>query len=254
MVNVTAFGLSDVGRVREDNEDTIVVDGDHGFYLVADGMGGHLGGKTASLLAANTVHNLTKEMMLQGRLDAEAGQVRSQGALAFAVAQAVREASGAVYHMAQRHLHLRRMGTTLTCVCIENDYAVVAHVGDSRCYVWRDQTLSQLTSDHSYVNEQIQAGLLARDDARVHQYRNIITRSVGIEPNILVDVHGVDLEPGDCLVLCSDGLSNMVDDAMISDVLVSENNPEEVCEQLLEMALRLGGTDNVSVICIMTDR
>ncbi len=315
---IASAAKSDVGQVREKNEDSFLINAELGLYVVADGMGGHLGGQMASQLAVSgieaslrasqpgaaaaepTVGGAAAALAAQAaspvsrdaRADAPAtaadgaatavpggagagdevglasgGDAAAPGevaalppgaagepvpggaAAARRLAEAVRAACGAIYDRAQADQALAGMGTTVTAVLVFGPWAVVAHVGDSRCYLRRGNQLTQITDDHSLVNEQMKAGLLSRDQARSSRLKNIITRSVGFERDVAVDTIALGLLPGDCLLLCSDGLINMVEDEEIAACLASVEL-QAAPARLVEMANARGGDDNITVICL----
>jgi protein phosphatase len=240
---------TDVGMKREHNEDSFLVNEDLGLYVVCDGMGGHAGGETASRLAVQTI----ERELLSARLrpdDPFADQAPlAQTPLAGVLREAVEGACAAVFRTSKMNPELQGMGTTCIALLIRGEHALVGHVGDSRAYLVRDGEIVQLSEDHSLVNEQVRAGLLTNDEARHSRLKNIITRSVGFEEDVLVDVLGVETRPGDRLLLCSDGLSNLVDNDEIRAHLAGEAL-EKVPEKLVALANARGGDDNSTVIAI----
>ena len=242
--------MSDVGRVREQNEDSFLVDDQLQLFLVADGMGGHLGGKRASSLTVETVQRFVAERItkLTGAGSADAGQ--QQSALPTMLAEAIRFACREVYEEAKKDAALQGMGTTLTALLLQSDYAFIGHVGDSRCYLKRADEMLQVTDDHSLVNEQIRAGLLSPDQALASGFKNIITRSVGYEPDVAVDTFSFPVQEGDRLFLCSDGLSNLVEIHEIGQAL-EDLDLEDVPKAMIKLANARGGDDNITVVCLM---
>lgn len=227
---------TDVGMVRENNQDALLVAAP--LFAVADGMGGHRGGEVASATAleilASTFGSSTSRQDL---------------------VEAVRRANAKVWDKAQLDDDLRGMGTTLTALAkvhdeTGNEQIVVANVGDSRTYLLREGEISQLTSDHSFVEEMIRAGEITAEEAEVHPKRNIVTRALGVEPTVDADV--IDLQPvvGDRLLLCSDGLTREVTDAQIAATLRQLKNPEEAARELVNMAKSNGGHDNITVVIV----
>jgi serine/threonine protein phosphatase PrpC len=241
---------TDVGMKREHNEDSFLVNEELGLYVVCDGMGGHAGGETASRLAVQTV----EKELISARLrtdDPFAGGARSDDRLlAEALQEAIEGACSIVYRTSRSQSELQGMGTTCIALVLHGDAAIVGHVGDSRVYLVRDGGIRQLTEDHSLVSEQVRAGLLTPDEAKHSRLRNIITRSVGFEEDVVVDVVGFESRPGDRFLLCSDGLSNLVDAEEIRITLASERDPAEVCKSLVGLANERGGDDNVTVIAV----
>ena len=228
---------SDVGRVRSANEDHCAVFDDptgRRLLVVADGMGGHRGGATASRLAVEAIGRHFER-------DA-AASVAPADRLAEAIRQANREV-----HAASRHdAELRGMGTTVVALLVDPEGAWVAHVGDSRAYLVRDDRLEALTEDHSVVAELMRRGLLTPDEAEVHPRRNEILRSVGVDETVEAELRRIELAPGDRIVLCSDGLCGVVSDEEILD-LARDGSAERAVAALIEAANAAGGPDNVTV-------
>jgi protein phosphatase len=230
---------------REHNEDWFLVNESLGLYVVCDGMGGHAGGETASRVACEAIeHEVTA-----ARESAPSGP-SSIERLADVLRQAVHGACAAVYRTSLTDPELQGMGTTVVALLVNGDDAVVAHVGDSRVYHVRDGEVTQLTEDHSLVNEQVRAGLLSPDEARYSRLKNIITRSVGFEEDVAVDLAPIGTRPGDVFVLCSDGLSNLVDAEEIGGIVLHSASPEETCADLVELANDRGGDDNITVLVV----
>jgi len=241
---------TDVGMKREHNEDSFLVNEDLGLYVVCDGMGGHAGGETASRLAVQTV----EKELISARLRTDDPFASDEGVdktpLATALQEAIEGACSVVYRTSRSQPELGGMGTTCIALLLHRDIAVVGHVGDSRAYLVRDGGILQLTEDHSLVNEQVRAGLLTSEEAKHSRLRNIITRSVGFEEDVLVDVSGFETRMGDRFLLCSDGLSNLVSMEEIRVTLASERDPADVCKSLVGLANERGGDDNVTVVAV----
>ncbi|MEE8408111.1 MAG: Stp1/IreP family PP2C-type Ser/Thr phosphatase [Myxococcota bacterium] len=249
-MNIIAVGQSDVGRVREHNEDAHLVSNDLGLYVVADGMGGHLGGQTASSLAVQTVEETVAQFAPQ--IEDGAGVMPLESSpVPRLLADAVRAACGAIFDVAQNDPDLLGMGTTVTALVVKSGRAFIAHVGDSRCYLQRKGRIIQITDDHSLVNEQIKAGLITREQARQSRLKNIITRSVGFEKDVAVDTFALPVQAGDRLLMCSDGLANFVDDTEIGLALATLRL-EEVPAAMIDLANERGGDDNITVVCVAT--
>jgi protein phosphatase len=204
---------SDVGRKRENNQDSFTCAPDIHLYLVADGMGGHQGGETASQIATESVVKTLRDDFKK-RLPLQAGstegisaelEIRISSALREAISMANRE----IHQFAAKNPALQGMGTTTTALLLYANRAWIGHVGDSRCYFARphENAIWQLTRDHSWVQEKIRAGLITRAQAKTDRMRNVITRSVGFEPNVEVDIYTAEVQPGDTFLLCSDGLT-----------------------------------------------
>ncbi|RYF09189.1 MAG: Stp1/IreP family PP2C-type Ser/Thr phosphatase [Deltaproteobacteria bacterium] len=246
---IRAASQSDVGQVREQNEDSLLVREDLGLFVVADGMGGHVGGKMASSLAVETI--ATQLAACVDQLDEPPQTSLDASVVPRLLANAVRAACSTIYERAQAEPALHGMGTTVTALLIHHERAFIAHVGDSRCYVQRGERIMQVTDDHSLVNEQIKAGLLSREQARQSRLKNIITRSVGFERDVAVDTFTLAIRPDDRFLLCSDGLINMVDDQEIGATLAA-HSLDTVPQRLVEMANARGGDDNITVVCVQS--
>lgn len=247
-MDVVSSGASDVGQVREKNEDSYLIAENLSLYVVADGMGGHLGGKTASTMA---VAKIEEAVRFQHESIEEAAHVTplESSIVPRILADAVRDACHAIYDKAAADPELQGMGTTVTAMLVLADRGFIAHVGDSRCYLQRGNRVVQLTDDHSLVNEQIKAGLLTPEQAATSRLKNIITRSVGFERDVAVDTFAMPLLSGDRFLLCSDGLSNLVDDTEIGSALASMEL-ESVPTSMVELANTRGGDDNITVVCL----
>jgi serine/threonine protein phosphatase PrpC len=239
-----SFAL-DPGRARLNNEDAVLVDANLGAFLLADGMGGYNAGEVASELAVQTMLS-----HLQGWA---ARATNAHGLLVsarLAMTQAAQEANRAVYEASISKPELAGMGTTLVAALHHGPQLLIGHVGDSRAYRLRQDKLLQLSRDHSLLQEQIDAGLIAPEDARFAAHRNLVTRAVGVEPEVDLEVHEHSLMAGDLLLLCSDGLTDMVTDADIATVLRSNENLQNAAAALVKAANLAGGRDNISVILV----
>jgi PPM family protein phosphatase len=231
-VNVRAGAATDIGLVREGNEDSYLVQ--QPLFVIADGMGGHRGGEVASRLAIETIESLFR---------------RGEGALS----EQVQEANRAVFERSTIDRAVAGMGTTLTAALVEGDRARLAHVGDSRAYLFRGGEMRMLTEDHTLVHRMVQQGEITEAEAERHPQRSVVTRALGIEMSIPVDEVVVDLEHGDRLLLCSDGLTSMVDDEAIGRILAAEPDPQRAAEALVTAANDGGGVDNTTVIVIAVE-
>jgi len=241
-VKLVAFGLSDVGHCRETNEDNYFFDTALGLYAVADGMGGHAAGEVASRLAVDAIEELFRR---NGGIGASAEEAAEK--LQAAVAEANRRICDSIHS----HVEQRGMGTTVVTLLAVGDRIVVGHVGDSRAYLLRDGVLERLTHDHSWVSEQVKAGLLTNDDAQRHPMRNIVTRALGSRADVSADVVERRTRPGDVYLLCSDGLNAMLHDDQIREALDRHReDPEGACRALIDAANARGGEDNTTVIVL----
>lgn len=224
---------TDVGRVRQGNEDSYLVQ--EPLFAVADGMGGHLGGEIAS---ATTVETITAA----AETDPPHDTTR--------LAAMVREANSAVWEKAQGDGELRGMGTTCTLVLLEGQELHIAHVGDSRAYLLRAGELSQVTEDHTLVNRMVREGRLKPEEADRHPQRSIITRALGVDAEVEVDELTLGVEEGDRFLLCSDGLTSMIDFTTLRETLAGVPSPQAAVERLVELANEAGGEDNITVVLV----
>jgi PPM family protein phosphatase len=227
-VRLRVGARTDVGRVREGNEDGFVAS--EPLFAVADGMGGHQGGEVASKVALET---------LQKAADGTAD-----------LAEVVQEANRAVFTRASQDPALLGMGTTLTAVLVEEHRLHLAHVGDSRMYLARDGRLERITRDHTVVEEMVEQGRLTPEEAAIHPQRSIVTRALGVEEDIQVDELDLDVRPGDRVLLCSDGLTGMVDEGEILRLLTEHRNAQAATDALVDAANRAGGQDNITAVIL----
>lgn len=251
-LKISAAGLTDVGRKRNHNEDSFLVDEELHLYVVADGMGGHAGGGTASRIAVETIdRELRRAREARGSLFTQ--QVALQDSpLPEVIRAAVERACRSIFTAAQEDPRLTGMGTTVISLLVQGEHAFFAHVGDSRAYLVRGDLIQQISEDHSLVNEQIKAGMITPEEAKHSRYKNIITRSVGFEEEVQVDVMGLLCEPGDTFVLCSDGLANMLEDKEL--LRLTRDHPlPEIPKHLIALANDRGGDDNITVIVVRTE-
>jgi len=228
-VRIEVGSATDIGRVRERNEDSVLVDPP--LYVVADGMGGHRGGQVASQVALETMEELGTE---------------GRGPLA----EHVRQANRAVWDRSVEDEQLSGMGTTLTAARIEGTNALIAHVGDSRAYLLRDGLLRQLTSDHTLVARMVKSGEISEAEADVHPHKNVLTRALGTDEQVEVDEDSIALADGDRLLLCSDGLTGMVTEDQIQAILENSDQPQQAADRLVKAANRAGGIDNITVVVL----
>lgn len=224
---------------RERNEDAFLSLPDIQFYAVADGMGGHAGGQRASQLAIETIQELVLEHV----------DVIQQEEVARLLGDAIRTASKKIYSESCERPELKGMGTTSTALMVFENQATIAHVGDSRVYLIRAGEIQQLSEDHSLVQDQYRAGLITSEQAKNSKYRNIITRSVGFEDDVDVDILILEALPGDVFLLCTDGLTTLVEDSEILEI-VSEGPEELVPRNLVDLANHRGGNDNITAVLV----
>ncbi len=246
-MRLSAWPITDVGRVRAHNEDSYLVNPDLGLYLIADGMGGHAGGAHASRTCVDVVGRVV-ERGLQGLADLPREVAAS--AVNDLLGAAASEASARIFDHGQNEPSLQGMGTTLSGMLFHQDRAHIVHIGDSRCYQFRAGGGRQLTNDHSWLAEQIAAGLLTEEEAALSDLKHIITRSVGFEREVQADVFGVNVNPGDAFLICSDGFCNYVDMDELAG-LARQNFYADLPKACADLALDRGGDDNITVVVIL---
>jgi protein phosphatase len=249
-MKIVSAGLTDVGRKRNHNEDSFLVDDEIQLYVVADGMGGHAGGGTASRIAVETIDKELRQVraIKEGNPFLTSTSLQDSP-LPEVIRNAVEQACLSIFNTAQEDPRLAGMGTTVISLLVKDQYAFFAHVGDSRAYLVRGDLIQQISEDHSLVNEQIKAGMITPEEAKHSRYKNIITRSVGFEEEVQVDVMGLACEPGDTFILCSDGLANMIEDREMLEV-VQTTKLQEIPKKLIDLANERGGDDNITVIAV----
>lgn len=247
MDGLRAAGLTDVGKNREQNEDHWVADTQRGVFIVSDGMGGRVAGELASKIVVEVLPDflLTR---LEEYQDLECEEVKH------AIVQAVAELSNLIHRESSKRPDFSGMGATVVLALVRPPQAMLAHVGDSRAYVFREHALQQLTRDHSIIQILLDMGQLAPEAAATHPARSQITQFVGMETRVFPDVRYIDLKPGDRLLLCSDGLTGMVEDAEIAEILETHADPKSACHTLIHAANNAGGKDNITVIIVDWNR
>ena len=251
-MKVAVGAKSDVGLKRSHNEDSLCVEPQLGLFVVCDGMGGHNAGEVASRLASDVVRTYVREQRQQGDPALADGYDPRFSSGTNRLASAVRLANETVYSAARNRSDYGGMGTTLVAALLEGPVASIAHVGDSRAYLVREGALEKLTEDHSLVAEQVRRGLLTEEEAEHSPQQNIITRAIGTEATIEVSLNELTLIPGDCFLLCSDGLTKGVRAAQILDAIQAAPDAQAASDQLIALANQAGGEDNTTVIVIMT--
>jgi PPM family protein phosphatase len=234
------------GMVRSHNEDSIAADAEAGLVVLADGMGGYNAGEVASGIAVEYIRTELKKQ-LTGKNPEDIDQNNAEKLISSHAAQA----NAAIYQSAQSQPQYSGMGTTLVVALWHDNHVSVGHVGDSRLYRLRDGKLSQVTRDHSLLQEQIDSGMITKEQARHSQNKNLVTRAVGIDPEVETEVHTYPVQVGDIYLMCSDGLNDMVTDEDIETTLSSlAANLQLAAQQLVQQACDNGGRDNVSVILV----
>lgn len=246
-MDIKASGKTDIGLVRKQNEDDFFIDPPLGLLVVADGMGGHAAGRVASKMATNFMKRYYKRKA--GKSSGQRGNQRGEySETTDHLDAAIRTANKAVYEAAQKMPGLKGMGTTIAAAHVEGNRLSIAHIGDSRVYLIRAGNIEQLTDDHSVVYEQVKRELITKEEAQKSEIKNILTRALGISAEAETDLAEMNVSPGDILLLCTDGLSNMVDDETLLTVVNATNDPALACEQLVSMANANGGRDNITVV------
>jgi PPM family protein phosphatase len=243
LVHYSAAAATDRGRKRASNEDAFGFSVEHGVYLVCDGMGGAAAGEIASSLAVEEMVRL---------LEHEAG--RESGSRAASMPslaeEAIAQANEAIFSRSQHNEKLNGMGTTLVGLLAEERRVWVFNVGDSRCYLFRNGRLEQITLDHSLVEEQVRLGRMSRSEALRSPLRNVITRALGTQNRVTPDIFELEPEPGDLFLLCSDGLTRELTDALIESMLGVDLPLDALCTRLVEAAKKAGGNDNITCILV----
>jgi serine/threonine protein phosphatase PrpC len=238
-----------IGRVRALNEDVYLVRAERGLFVVCDGVGGAPAGEVASQLAVDNVLEQLGRANGTTPASARADQTHYLPQTA-RLAEAVRHSNQFIYEEAQKDPRHAEMGTTIVGACITQHIASVVHVGDSRAYLWHKGRLEPLTRDHSLVEAQIRAGLLDRAESLNAAHQNILVRVLGREPDVDVEVNEVPVQPGDYLLLCSDGLTRMVTEPALADAISELRDPQRICDYLIDAANRNGGADNITVVVV----
>lgn len=247
-------GITDVGRKREANEDCFAIVPEDRLFVVADGMGGHAAGEVASRLAVSAIADFIASTRRDAEITWPFEYDTNMSVEGNRLKTAIRLANQRILDTISRKKDLEGMGTTLVGAIVSDGRLCVGHVGDSRAYLIRDGAITQLTSDHSWVNEQVKLGFLTRSDAVRHPFRNVVTRALGSKEDVVVDVSEQAVRPGDVILLCSDGLNTMLDDDAI--IRTIEEHPDDVADAATALVTRAnenGGEDNVTVILIKVD-
>jgi serine/threonine protein phosphatase PrpC len=240
-VQLAVGARSDVGMIRSGNEDNFFAEADErrGVFVVADGMGGHAAGEVASEMAVQIVARHL--LAVTSVIDPNAAE---------RVSQSLRDANRAIYERMLAEVDKQGMGTTVSVLMLSDNQFLIGQIGDSRIYLLRDGALSQITKDHSYVQEQVDAGLLTPEQARYHPYSNVITRCVGASESVEADIYRGEMLPGDVFLVASDGLTGMVDDRRLQQLLLARSGPGRIVDALIADANGRGGLDNITAIVV----
>lgn len=252
MIQLRVSGLTDVGRARRHNEDCYEIDEDRHLFVVADGMGGHSHGEVASRIAVDTIRRVV-QLGFEFGTDGERKRGDEPLQHTTLLGKAIRTAHDQVLRAIIRDASLQGMGTTVVGLLLDESTAALAHVGDSRAYRYRGGELELLTQDHTWVHEQVRAGYLSEEQARRHPLKNVVTRALGSEREVQVDLQEVEIAPGDIFLICSDGLTTMLHDTDIRTILAAGGSLDATCQALVEESNARGGLDNVTVILIAAE-
>jgi serine/threonine protein phosphatase PrpC len=237
-MKLTTFAFTDIGMKRKINQDSFLKDDSIGLFVVADGMGGHRGGEVASRLAVEVLQQYCQQNPhLPGR------EVLDKG---------INLSCLAIYKKSLDHEELAGMGTTVVAMLVRSDVLYVGQVGDSRAYLIHKNSIWQITEDHSLLNEELRAGRLAAGQVASYQFKNVITRSVGYENHVLVDIYRRKVQSGDIFLSCTDGLSGLVEDSEILEE-ITKNGPDLGLENLVKLANKRGGDDNITALAIAVE-
>ena len=248
-MTILSAGKTDTGKTRKNNEDSYLVDEGMRLYAVADGIGGHEGGEVASRMAIKGLSQIIQERFSVSDDTPTHGISSESDAVKSALNHAFTLANKTIRQAAAGNPALFNMGTTMTALVFREKTAYLAHVGDSRAYRLRSGELTQVSEDHTVVAEQVRAGLLTAGQARTTPYRHIITRALGIDAKIVIDQGAIEVRPDDTFLLCTDGLTEMVEDEQIRRIL-SNAPPREAAELLVREANARGGVDNITVVVV----
>jgi len=244
-LDIKVYGNTNIGRVRKNNEDAYGIYPDLSLFIVADGLGGHAGGEVASRLAVETIKD--------GLVSTES--YRSSAEITERIIEAIKGANNRIIQRASMMYDLKGMGTTVVVVKLEEDNAMIAHVGDSRMYLIRKNKITQITKDHTVVEEYIRLGLLTLQEALYHPNRHMLSRALGVSYDIDVDVADIQIAEGDIIILCTDGLTNMLSEKeILSAITELMPSPEKITDRLITLANNHGGIDNITVITICIEQ
>ena len=241
---------TDVGRVRENNEDSFRVVPELNLWILSDGMGGVAHGEVASALAIETIAAYCQQEPLKSATSPSIGELSDVSATANHLAEAARAANHKIYDSASRNPEQHGMGATVVAAQLEGRLLSVMHVGDSRAYLMRSGTLVPLTEDHSLVAEQVRRGVLTPEEAEHSRLQNVLVRALGVREDVEPDASDRELLPGDFLLLCTDGLTRGIPDPEIAQILARSANPQAAVDRLIETALDRGGEDNITAIVV----
>jgi protein phosphatase len=235
-------GVTHIGKVRNNNEDAFFINNQKNLIAVADGMGGHKAGEIASGIAIEAMAEFDAMLRDNAAMPVEAFN------------KAFHHANTRILEHAHRHLECKGMGTTLTAIYLAENIAYIAHVGDSRAYLFSHDQLKQITRDHTLVEELVKNGSIDRESALTHPQKNVLMRAVGVDESVEPDLHEIETHPGDLFIVCSDGLTHYLTDVEIRDILATEENLFDALNVLTERALKRGGGDNITVVGLKVEK
>ena len=243
-MNYTFCAQTDPGRTRDNNEDSVAFDAATNLGVLADGMGGYNAGEIASGMATAYIKSELARWLSEASQQANAGEVRR------AIEICVDNANRSIFGASCSNSQYAGMGTTLVVGVFQDKRLLLGHIGDSRCYRWRGTTLLQITKDHSLLQEQIDAGLLTPEQAATAPNKNLVTRALGVDDVVLLDLNEHQVEPGDIYLMCSDGLSDMMQDSAMAEILQNSTSLALMAAELVTLANENGGRDNITVLLI----
>jgi PPM family protein phosphatase len=246
-MNYTFCTKTDPGRARENNEDSVAFDDATRLGVLADGMGGYNAGEIASGMATAFIKSEMARWLSEIGKNAKSKEIRR------ALEICVDNANRSIFNAANSNSQYSGMGTTLVVAVFQGEKIMLGHIGDSRCYRLREGDFQQITKDHSLLQEQIDAGLLTIEQAATSSYKNLVTRALGVDDTVSLDLNEYDVQAGDLYLMCSDGLSDMVPDAEIASILQGQSAMEQKSEQLIMAANEHGGRDNISVLLVQAE-
>ena len=246
-MNYSFCTRTDPGRARENNEDAVAADESTRLCVLADGMGGYNAGEIASGMATAFIKSEMSRWLSEAGRHAKIKEIRR------ALEICVDNANRSIFNASDSNPQYSGMGTTLVVGVFHNATLVLGHIGDSRCYRLRNGDLAQITKDHSLLQEQIDAGLITQEQAASSSIKNLVTRALGVEDAVMLELNEHGVEAGDCYLMCSDGLSDMVDDVEIASILGGPNSMEQKADSLVGAANEHGGRDNISVLLVQVD-
>ena len=226
--------ISDIGLMRNKNEDNYLINQEQGLFIVCDGMGGHKGGEVASQIAIDVI-----DKYFQGNQDENQVTMLNK---------AIELANRVIWTKGKEHPQLYEMGTTITAAFLDNDQLTVANVGDSSLYIIRNDNIRKVTRDHTLAQQMVSDGLLPHEEVRASTYNHVLTRALGVEEEVIIDNFTEEILPGDFVMICSDGLSDMLDENEILSIIQTDKEVDSITCELLDQALQKGGHDNITVI------